>query len=531
MMKPKETSQNRAIAILRVSSKNQEGNASHPLQESEIREYCESQDLNLEMVFKIVESAKESDDRKKYRGAIDYALKSKIQNVLFYMSDRETRNLTDNESNEKYVRQGKLVLHYVRDRKIIHRGSSESDFMMRDFQALQNKQFSRVLSAKMNDVMEAKAKDGWFPSNHPPLGYIHQRLKDDRGRELKRGTTLVPDPDRSTIQQVTREFELRAAGYSYEQIRNQVLADGLVAPHRGKAYYVSTVEKRLKNKFYRGYFDWAGKEYRGKHDLIIPVEILKKVDSSFGKRYSITKSRGVFGGGFIRCADPACHCQITYDPKTKTSKSGETRTFRYYRCSNGKRVHLKLLHLSEEKIWGQFSTVLDSISINEDFATAVAATLNEAKAKVEAKMRAETSAFRDGIERSNELEDAAYVDFRQGILDAQGYERQVGKVRAERDRFTYLLENAQVVITKAGMETAKTIIELANTAKSLWKDATEEERMQIIKRLLSNPVLDGPTVRYEIKKPLLVISEMAKNSVWRPHGDSNPGYRRERAVS
>ena len=519
----------KAIAILRVSSKRQEGNASHPLQEAEVRQYCEDQGLALEAVFKIVESAKESEDRKKYRDSIAYALNSSIPHVLFYMSDRETRNLTDNEANEKLVRSGKLVLHYVRDRKVIHQGSSESDFMLRDFQALQNKQFSRVLSVKVNDVMAAKARDGWFPNNHPPLGYIHQRLKDERGREMKRGTILVPDPDKGNVRQVVREFELRASGYSYDQIRDQVLAEGVFA---GKLpYHRSSIEKRLKNKFYRGFFDWQGVEYRGKHELIIPVDILKKVDASLGKKYTIRKSRGVFGGGFIRCADPKCGCQITYDPKTKMAKSGSSKIFHYYRCSNGKRAHLSLVNVPEEKIWDQFSSVLESISINDDLAAAIAATLNETRRKVEAKTRTEAAAFREGIENADCDEDAAYLDFKNGTLDSEGYERRVARVRAEQKRFSHQLEEAQVQITDAGIETAKTTIELAKSAKALWNDATVEERMQILKRVLSNPVLDGPTLRYDLKNSVAALAEMAKNLEWRPHGDSNPGLLRERELS
>ncbi len=108
-----------AIAILRVSSTRQGDNISHDTQGSEVAKYCKENGLELTEVRRIVESAKRSVDRKKYRAAIEYALSNGIKHLLFYMKDRETRNLTDNEFNEDLVRSGKIVIHYVHDRKVI----------------------------------------------------------------------------------------------------------------------------------------------------------------------------------------------------------------------------------------------------------------------------------------------------------------------------------------------------------------------------------------------------------------------------
>ncbi len=104
-------------------------------------------------------------------------------------------------------------------------------------------------------------------------------------------------------------------------------------------------------------------------------------------------------------------------------------------------------------------------------------------------------------------------------------------MRSERKRFSHQLEEAQVQITDAGIETAKTTIELAKSAKTLWNDATVEERMQILKRVLSNPVLDGPTLRYDLKNSVAALAEMATQREWRPLRDSNSCLLRERELS
>src|SRR5690606_35983055 len=186
--------------------------------------------------------------------AIKYALKNNIFHVLFYMNDREARNLTDNEKNEQLVLAGKIIIHYVNDNRVLEQDSPVSDFFMRDIGAVMNKNFSRVLSVKVNDVMRKKAEDGWFPGNRPTLGYMHQKMRDASGREMKRGTIIVPDSDKRKVQQVKREFELRANGYTLEQIREKILEEGLLEPSKFKSYSIHGIEERLKNKFYWGYF-------------------------------------------------------------------------------------------------------------------------------------------------------------------------------------------------------------------------------------------------------------------------------------
>jgi hypothetical protein len=87
-----------AVAILRVSSTKQtDGGISHQVQEERCREYCEKMGLILVEQFVITESAKDSQERTKYHNAMDFVKKRKIGNVVFYMADREGRNLTDIE--------------------------------------------------------------------------------------------------------------------------------------------------------------------------------------------------------------------------------------------------------------------------------------------------------------------------------------------------------------------------------------------------------------------------------------------------
>ena len=211
--------------------------------------------------------------------------------------------------------------------------------------------------------------------------------------------------------------------------------------------------------------------------------------------------------------------------------TGERRIYSYYRCSNGKRVHQKLVNVSEQRIFSGFERALEAITITEAFAEEIAEALNETQRKARAATKRETDSYREALKALEQREDRIYDDFVKGLLDETGYKRQLEKIRAERSRFTNLLENANFAIQDAAMETAKSIIELAKHAKSLWLSQSPEARRGLLEKLLSNQVLDGPIVRYQLKKPFEILARMKETENWRPHRDSNPGFHRERVTS
>ncbi len=95
-------------------------------------------------------------------------------------------------------------------------------------------------------------------------------------------------------------------------------------------------------------------------------------------------------------------------------------------------------------------------------------------------------------------------------------------VRAERASLADVLNEAQKEVTGAVLVTAKIIIELARKAPDLYLRATPEERRGLLAKILSNPILDGLTVRYELKKPFSLVARMASSSHW---GESIDDFR------
>ena len=79
--------------------------------------------------------------------------------------------------------------------------------------------------------------------------------------------------------------------------------------------------------------------------------------------------------------------------------------------------------------------------------------------------------------------------------------------------------------------TSKLLLELSARAYDLFISSEVEEKRQLIKLVLSNLRLDGEKLVYDVQKPFDLILKCSDDQVWRPQRDSNPCFRRERAMS
>lgn len=519
----------RAVAILRVSSYKQEDGFSHDVQLKYATDYCENdcnrQKLELVKVFTLTESAKKSEDRKKYAEAMHYISQNKIGNVIFYMQDRETRNLTDLEQNEQRVTSGDFIIHFSHDRKCLHSASPESDFLTRAFTGIMARSYVRVLAARIADGMIAKAEQGWYPSNHPPLGYIVLKPKDQHGQNKVRGGTIGLNPDKKAQQIVLREYQMRAEGYSLEDIRKEIRASGLLTEKQALRYNIATIDGRLKNPFYRGQFLWKGILYDGKHPLFIPSDLVKAVEKTFGKKASAIvreeSEHNVLMGGWLKCS---CGCNIVYDPKTKKIKAtGETKTYHYIHCTDGKEVHKtqKGIITTSEKLWDQLGGIMNKIAISEEFANDIAEALNKLNSKTKNVIHIQQAELNDKCKELETHEDRLTEHLLNGTIDKEAYSGHLKRIRGNREDLLRQLEQLRLSLQDTFMESVKSILELATSAKSLWIRKSAQERKDFLNMILSNPILEGVNVRYELKKPFAVLVEMSKKEDWCSREDSN----------
>lgn len=518
----KQDPNKRALAIVRRSSSGQKDNTSAETQEREILEYTRRHNLDLIKLEPIIETAYQSEARKKYQALMKFALSQGIKHILFYIGSREARNLTDNEINERLIKNDKIIVHHVSESKVFSKDSPDSDFLLRDIQTAVNKNSSRENGTRVKNSFRTKAEMGWFPYRHTPLGYTHHKDRDRFGNSIKGTATIITDPDTANVKLVQREFELRSQGLSYDLIRQSNLDAGLVPKDHIRTYHRSSIEKRLKNSFYWGTFQLTGEPevYKGIHERIIPDDVLRKVKAiNDGHGCKIRKSdidgEDIFRG-WLTCGHPECMRQITYDPKTKDIKeTGEKKTYHYYRCSNSRKVHLKLVNTSEAKIWEQFEPAVEALSISQEFAKDIKDALNETHEKQKAAIKKQMEGFRIELLNMDGKEDELYNDLKRGVLDDSGYKRQIERIRNDRQHSANEIERLALTISDEGMVSIEKVFELAIGAKELYKSMSRVDRIEYLKRVCSNPTLDGLTLQFQLQSPFARLSVWKENQNWR----------------
>ena len=225
---------------------------------------------------------------------------------------------------------------------------------------------------------------------------------------------------------------------------------------------------------------WRGIPYEARHEPIYSAEEWSRLQASFGvptTHRSHLKYDGLFAQGplSLRCANDSCQCKITYAPKVKPKSGVE---YRYYRCADGKRIHRgdgqPQVNVREEDILAQLGTALDQITLTEDIADAIAQGLNEThRAAMAAKIRlAET--YRAEVSALKQKEDRLFDRFDSGEVDRATYDRQLTRLRAEKEEAFGKLREAENPEDEKYLVTAERVLELAKRAKSLWKVANRQ---------------------------------------------------------
>ena len=519
----KKDANKRALAIVRRSSSGQKDNTSAETQLEAIKRYAKEHGLELVMApSEIIETAYASEKRDKYNKLMEAGRKLGAKHILFYNASRESRNPDDLSINSQLIKQNKIIVHHVADAKVYWKGSLDADLLLRGLTGVINENYSRENGTRVKNACRTKAENGWFPYRHTPLGYMHHKDRDKQGNPIKGTAIVVPDPDTSKVRLVQREFELRAQGHSYDVIRQSNLDAGIVPEDLAKTYNRATIEKRLKNQFYWGTFQLTGDPeiFKGKHELIIPAKNLKAV-KAINEGHGLKVRKNVANGedlfrGWLMCDHPECQRQITYDPKTKNIKeTGQKKVYHYYRCSNSRKVHMNVPSVPEEKIWEQFEPAVEALSISQEFAQDITDALNETHEAQKTAIRKQMDGYNVKRIEIREMRSRA-TDLRvHGGMSANDYGSYIADLDKQEDHYASEIERLTLTISDEAMVSVKKVFELAINAKELYKSMNRENRLEYLKKVCSNPTLDGLTLQYQLQSPFARLSNFKENSMWR----------------
>ena len=267
---------NLAVAMIRVSSKEQSNGFSLDAQKSLLQEYMKKNGLECVKIFEFHESAGRHKRRTQFENVITYIRENHIRNLILEKTDRAYRNWGDLHRLEDLRLNGDLVMHLVKEGVILDDNTSSHENTMHAVKVLFGKQFLDNLSEEVAKGFKAKAEKGINPGS-PPFGYICNP-------ETKK---LEKHPENSKL--VKRIFE-EFANYQYttREIAGRLNKEGYKTP-MNRVYRDGSITTILRRSTYYGAFIYRGEIHKGIHEPIIDIELFDRCQERFSKKRRVRK--------------------------------------------------------------------------------------------------------------------------------------------------------------------------------------------------------------------------------------------------
>ena len=348
----------KGFVIARVSTKDQADDERFSLgvQKKRILEYVEQNGFEIiGDVREIIESAHKG-KRQKFMKVLKEIAKIDEPVALFlYDVSRFSRDSSSEVmmETEKLRKDGKVELHFVYDRIVIHKDSrvSEEDRWRTEVQ--RHWYDSARKSERVREVIEMRLEQGEYPSV-APVGYLNVKEIVGSGSIRKK---IVVDTERAKL--IKEAFRMYAEdSYSLEELTRILKNRGFTVKGKrtmrnpkGEAKPISKAGclSMLNNPFYTGKF-WFTNPNTGERKLwkatnyepIISEElfektqgILKRKAVQYSAYHKFSPTKFFKFRGLMKCA--FCDSLMTPTDKRPDFKGKRTGSGIYYRCTYGKK--------------------------------------------------------------------------------------------------------------------------------------------------------------------------------------------------
>jgi DNA invertase Pin-like site-specific DNA recombinase len=536
------------IGSIRVSTKKQESGQSIEEQLEIINNYVKKEGLILEKIYKVSETAAKHEVRKHFHemiGEIKTSQSSQrpIKHIVFSHQSRSNRNAKSARQLEDIVDLG-VALHFARDNRKFTCKSDIAESMMWHMENIRNESFIHELTKNTMGGTIKCIERGMFPGR-PPFGYVSKGKKEDRCFKF----------DGEKAEYMKKAFELMTTKH-YSDHRLKSTLDDLFPNIE------STPDKKkfcelLRNPFYYGDFKYADNVYKGavkNHPPLISKALWLEVQEVLTNRHR-TRQTSIFHAyqGLMKCSgrilneedsltEEVCGCAITAEKIRKNYKNGKTKEFNYYRCSNStrkcsqrnldymKKVSNHKVSYNQDEIEMIFKDIFKSFSFDEFTVENMKKLLWDEHFEEKIKHDARRS---DLVTRQSLLEkfiSQSYEDKLSGQISEELWNRNNNLWEKERNEI--LLEMKSIGDEKADyMHRGVELIELMQHSEMIYEFANPEKKRKMIEIVSSNLNLCNGSIEFKTKKPFDLLCKSKGFENWYTHGDSNPGYRREKAMS
>lgn len=291
-------------------------------------------------------SAKDPWTRPVFSALVSEIEKGRIGGIYVWAMNRLARNQEEGGKVGHLLQTGKIP--WIKTNERIYFPEDSALMMAIEFGMATS--FIQDLRRNVIRGLDSKASKGWAPWR-PGIGYVNDLATKE----------IVPDPERYDL--IRKGWELLlAGGHTVTEIDQQLFELGLTNRY-SKCERVSrnTLYYAFSNPFYKGELHYRGKVYVGSHKPMVTSEEFQAAQRILGRAPDLRYRKHEFTySGILKCG--ICGCSVVAETKVKRLASGDTRSYTYYHCTNGKGICDKQ-SVSEGKLKEDIDHAMDKVRL------------------------------------------------------------------------------------------------------------------------------------------------------------------------
>jgi site-specific DNA recombinase len=250
----------------------------------------------------------------------------------------------------------------------------------------------------------------------------------------------------------------------------------------------------------------------GGHPTFIPLDTFSEVQAVLtGHNRPKYSKREIAFRGLMNCA---------YDDCMVTGEI-QKQKYVYYRCT-GHRGKCDLPRFTEEDIALKLGEPLKSLQVPSHVVTQIVETLREDANGAAARISVARSRLEARLTTVRNRIDNAYTDKVDGAIDEEMWRRKSSDWRMEEQQIKMAMDGLKHAETGDKALDAQRILELANSAYSLYVSQNPVEKAKLLRMVFSNCSVDAVSVTPTYRKPFDMIFKRAQLEEWSGRRDSNP---------
>ncbi len=465
------------ISFCRVSSREQEETGySLDSQEKLLKDYADRKDFRIAKKFSISESAKGYYKRNAFNEMVAYSKKNNIKIIICEKIDRLTRNLKDavcindwiNENSEREV-------HFVKENCILNKDSKSNEKFIWNIKVSVAQYYIDNLSEEVKKGQKEKIAQGWLPTQ-PPLGY---KTVGEKGHKIH-----IIDKEKASL--IKKMFNLYASGeYSLKKLVQKMYKEGL-RTRKGNKLCRSRMAELLADPFYFGKIKWNNQIYKGKQEPLINEDLFNSVQQILKSKStpSYTKHFYLFKR-LLRCAK--CEGLITWERQ---------RGIIYGHCNGCEKKDW----VKEPDIEEQIKPLIENLKIKTPILAESIRDILKNSHKDETEYHTTTlNSLKQQYEQIQKRLDRLYDDKLDEKITKDFYERKFKQYTEEKEAILQAMNKHSKASNKY-FELGMTVYELSQKAPELYREATVEEKRELMGLVFDSLILNEGKLEYKYSK-------------------------------